>query len=248
MPEYTSISRISWFPLLLLAASAHAESAPASKGRTEIPEEEDFSKSPFTEYAEFNEESDEAADTRFFQYGRFFGVSLGAGLEGVSGNRGLLWQGGFPAIDLKVHYWFDFNFALTLGMYTANHAYDYSGGHVNVNMFRLGVDLKYYFETRNLSAAISFANPHVIGGFGNFSKTETNTTAETSAADSSTGVSVGAGLEFALKPRKVYFTLESKLHFVNFKDTFSTQFADQPGIPNLEGFFYTIMGNFLFTW
>ena len=84
------------------------------------PEEEDFSSSPFTEYGEFNEEQDEAADTKFFQYGRLFGVSLGLGFEGVTGNRGLLWQGGFPMIEMKVHYWFDFNVALDLGFANAS--------------------------------------------------------------------------------------------------------------------------------
>ncbi len=217
--------------------------------RTEVPEDDDFSNSPFTQYGEFNEEDDEIQDTRFFQYGRFFGISLGAGYEGVTGNRGQLWQGGFPALDFKVHVWLDFNFALSIGVLTANHNYALSEGQVDINMFRLGLDLKYYFDTKNLSAAISFANPYLVVGFGNYTKSQTNLTISTEAeSDSNTGVNFGAGLEFAIIPRKVFFSLEGKLHIVSFKDRYSTEFESDPGIPNLEGYFYTFIGSFLFTW
>src|SRR5881628_3466051 len=77
--------------------AAHA--APNSSG-------DDYSETPFTEYGEFNEEEEEADEAKFFQYGRFFGVSVGSGFQGATGNRGLLYQGGFPTLDIKVHYWF----------------------------------------------------------------------------------------------------------------------------------------------
>ena len=107
--------------------SARAEGPPggdkADKGKTVQPEEDDFSNTPFTEYGEFNEEADEEADANFFAHGRFFGVSLGLGFEGVTGNRGLLYQGGFPMVNGKIHYWFDFNFALDMDFYFASHFY-----------------------------------------------------------------------------------------------------------------------------
>ena len=257
MPACTSTSntRLIFRPLygLLLALacftfSSRGYAAEPKAPRTDNPEEEDFSSSPFTEYGEFNEEADEANDTRFFQYGRFFGVSLGAGFEGVTGNRGLLWQGGFPGIDFKVHYWFDFNFALDLGIYTVNHNYEGPNGHVDVSMFNVGLDLKYYFDTRNLSAPITFVSPYVLAGFGSYAKTETNISQNIVESDNAVGPCAGAGLEFTLSPRKVYFSTEGKLHFLNYKDTNTTNFQTNPGLPNLTGVFYTVMGSFLFTW
>ncbi|MBC7690161.1 MAG: hypothetical protein H7222_00180 [Methylotenera sp.] len=245
-------------PALLSSQSALAQSAPpsappgAASGapgtpKTEVPEEDDFSSTPFTEYGEFNEEADEAAETRFFQTGRFFGISAGAGFEGVAGNRGSLWQGGFPALDLRVHYWFDFSFAMAMAITSAKHSFsDFQGNAISVNLLRLGLDLKYYFDVHNLASAITFANPYLVIGAGNYSKTQSNENLPADS-DSALGFTAGAGFEFPVKPRKVYFNLEGKLHFVTFKDTDTTNYV-KFGVPNLNGEFYTVTGSFLFTW
>jgi hypothetical protein len=234
------------------APAARAADVPAGGGKDKMmqPEEDDFSSTPFTEYGEFNEEQDEAADTRFFQYGRFFGVSVGVGAESISGNRGLLWQGGWPLLDFKVHYWFDFNVALDLGVFTAPHFYDIASDseHVDVSMVHLGVDVKYYFDTKNLSAAISFANPYVVLGFGSYSKTEVSTLEETTEQDTAVGLNAGAGLEFAIRHRKVYFQIEGKAHFATFKDTFTTEFRNSAGLDDLQGNFFTVTAALMFTW
>jgi hypothetical protein len=230
--------------------STWAES-PSNIDRTQQSEEEDFSSSPFTEYGEFNEETEEAADTKFFQHGRFFGLSLGLGFESVSGNRGALWKSGFPLIDFKVHYWFDFNVALDLGLYSAPHFFQITtpSEQRDVKFFHYGVDAKYYFETKNLSAAISFANPYVLLGIGSFSKSETSSIDQSIETDNSVGISSGGGLEFAIKHRKVYFALEGKIHFVTFKDTFTTLYQDTtPSVDDLQGYFTTFTANLMFTW
>lgn len=219
--------------------------------KADKPEDEDYSTTPFTEYGEFHESSDEDADTKFFQYGRFFGVSLGLGFQFIDGYRGSLWQGGFPMVDVKVHYWFDFNVALDLGFFTAAHYFDSTSttflGHYDVNIFHMGLDVKYYFNTTNLSAALSFANPYILLGAGAFSKTQTSSVQANLDTDTSIGLSAGFGLEFILTPRKTYFEIETKIHIVNFKDTSTTLFQSM-SIPNLSGNFYTISGNLLFTW
>lgn len=230
--------------------SPPSPTAPTQTNRVDQPEDEDYAGSPFTRYGEFNESNDEEADTRFFQQGRFFGVSLGLGMQTASGNRGALWQGGFPVVDFKLHYWFDFNFALDLGFFTAQHYFDttvQSLGHVDVNLLHLGVDLKYYFNTHNLSAPISFASPYILVGAGSFSKTQNSNTAQTQDNDTSIGVSLGGGLEFVIDPRKLYFELEGKCHVVTFKDTFTTNFQPM-GLSNLTGSFFTLTGNILLTW
>ena len=220
------------------------------EGKASKPEEDDYSTTPFTEYGEFNEARDEEADTKFFQYGRFFGVSLGIGFEFVDGYRGALWQGGFPMFDLKLHYWFDFNLAIDLGFFTAMQYFDTKAqglGHVDINILHVGVDVKYYFDTKNLGAAVSFANPYILLGAGSFSKTQNSLSQQTQDTDSSVGVNLGGGLEFVMSPKKTYLEVEAKLHFVTFKDTYTTLFSSV-NLPNLTGNFYTISTNVLFTW
>lgn len=272
MPASTFTSRAALSLLLVLLASpvslARADdtngapptgappSSSAPKDITNKPEEEDYSQTPYTEYGSFNEDKEEEEDTRFFQYGRFFGLSIGAGLMTADGNRGTLYQGGFPTFDAKVHYWFDFNFALDINfiysqMYfiTDNTSPVYPAGRYDANIIRLGLDLKYYFDTKNLSAAISFANPYVLVGIGSFTKTISADQGQGTATSSETSVGFdgGVGLEFALKPRKVYLTTEARIHMVSFPDNNTAAFKNQ-GIGDLHGNFYTFVMGILFTW
>lgn len=235
--------------------SARADlSDPSPSGRTDTPEEDDFTGSPYTNYGEFNnQEAEEEADEQYFQYGRFFGLSLGLGYEAVTGNRGALWQGGFPLIEFKLHYWFDFHFALTIDVYSANHFFQDNNpqiGHTDVNLVHLGLELKYYFDTKDLSSTISFANPYVIAGVGPYTKTETSVLVGAADTDTAIGADAGAGIEFAVAPKKVYFEFEGRIHIVQFKDTYTTRFqpASEGGLDNLTGQFLTITGNILFTW
>jgi hypothetical protein len=257
MRASTSISKVAphfWLSVasiwLALSGAALADEQPAGKAAT--PEEEDFKESPYTNYGEFNnQEAEEEEDTKFFQYGRFFGIGLGVGMESAMGNRGKLWDGGFPAIEFKLHYWFDFNFALTLDVYSASHFYDNPDptiGHVDVTMVHIGAELKYYFDTKNLSSTITFANPYIIGGIGSYTKTETSALIPQSPdSDTSIGFSAGAGFEFTLSPKKIYLELEGRLHLVNFKDTHSQNFSSITG-DDLSGPFLTALGSIVFTW
>ncbi len=225
--------------------------ADPSASKVNKPEEDDFSETPFTEYGEFNEDKEEQEDSAFFAHGRFFGVSLGGGYEGWGGNRGVLYQGGFPLIEFKLHYWFDFNFALDLGFHLAPHFYETTsdrGGHVDVNLVRIGLNGKYYIDTRNLSSAISFANPFLTLGFGAYTQTKTAySQGATPDADTGLGFSTGFGLEFPIRPRKSYFQIEGKYHMVTFNDTYSSVFSES-GLADLTGPMYTLQTNFLFTW
>ena len=239
--------------LLFSVAYAEVPGADNSKGsRTLQPEEEDFSSTPFTEYGEFNEEAEENEETRFFQYGRFVGVSLGTGFEGVTGNRGTLWQQGYPLVDFRLHYWFDFHFALDVGFFSAPHFYEQTSGsqtdHIDVNMTFIGLALKYYLDTKNLSAPISFANPYFSLGAGVFYKTELSSLTSNSDADSGFGMNGGVGLEFPVKPRRIYLTFEGRMYSSTFKDTFISKNSSSGGPPDLTGYFYTFTTNFLFTW
>jgi hypothetical protein len=235
-------------------ARADIDAVPGAN-KADTPEEDDFSGTPYTNYGEFNnQEAEEDADEQYFQYGRFFGLSLGLGYQAVTGNRGLLWQGGFPMAEFKLHYWFDFHFALTIDVYSVDYFYTNpnlpSGQQiVNGNLVHLGVELKYYFDVKDMSSTITFANPYIIVGAGPYTRTETTAATGAPTTDTEIGLSGGAGLEFAISPKKVYFEFEGRLHYVPFSDTNSTDFSSGAnGIPNLNGQLITLTGNILFTW
>lgn len=234
---------------------------PQDANKVDAPEEDDFRQTPYTQYGEFNSDEDEAEDTKFFQYGRFYGVSLGVGYEGATGNKGTLYNGGLPAFEFKVQYWFDFNLALTLGVYTVKHSFigvldADAAGNANtpasrheINIFKVGADLKYYIDTKDLSAAITFAGPYLTAGFGSYSRTLTDSAAADSPdQETSLGFNFGGGLEFTLKPKKTYFNLESKFHVVNFQGDDSGVNVNGTQIANHNGMYLSVMGAFLFTW
>lgn len=234
-----------------------AEGASGAGGRTVQPEEDDYKPTPYTSFGEFSDE-DEAEDTKFFQYGRFFGVSLGLGYEGATGNRAKLYTGGLPAFSVRVHYWFDFNFALTLGIYSAKHQYTGfvtgTSGAVtdknDVNFFEFGSELRYYFDTRDSTAAVTFAGPFLLVGVGSYSKSQTNTASPGVTDKFSTfGLSFGGGLEFPLRPRKTYLNLEAKAHAVSFdNDALSVTTTGNKVVSDTSGMLFTFMASILFTY
>ena len=235
------------FTVILIATPTHAAD-PNQPSGTDKSQEEDFSQTPYTEYGQFNEEEEETENTLFFQYGRFFGVSVGAGYHGATGNRGALWQGGFPFISLMLHYWFDFQFALQLNFNNVSHYFTQVSNRTDVNLIYLGVDLKYYFDTRNLSAAMSFANPFILIGGEGSTKTQTNLSDPADPdKDSTVGFNIGGGLEFPISLRRSYFTLQAKLYLINYQDRFTELFKSY-GLSDLSGYYYSFSGHILFTW
>lgn len=259
-PKIMKFIRFSHFlwPLLLTSAlnfalytlpAAHAEdsvTSPSSASPSHS-DEADFSDSPFSQYGNFDQDDDEEETTRFFQNGRFFGVSLGAGFQGVTGNRGLLWRGGFPTLDAKIHYWFDYHLAMDMGATLSKHHFLTSAGRFDVSTIRVGLDIKYYFDTSKLSAPLSFASPYVLVGFGTMNKAETEADG-TATGDTGVAFSLGAGLEFPIAYKKTYFTLEGKMITAAFKDSTTDKYQGDLNIPDLSGVFYTVIGSVLFTW
>jgi hypothetical protein len=212
--------------------------------------------SPYLNYGDFDITEEENQDALYFQYGRFFGVSLGVGYETALGDRGKLYQAAIPRIDLRLHYWFDFNFAMDLGVFFATHSFNYTTS-ANGNtaaqtlnyqdkIIGYGIHLKYYFDTTDSSAALSFANPFVEVGFGEMSKAETNQTSNGPDNESTPTVDFGGGLEFPIVNKKTYFILEALYHTQNFDDSTSSKFANVT--PDLTGGFFTLIGHFMFVW
>ena len=227
---------------------------PSGGDRTNKPEEDDYQETPYTEYGSFNEEKDEEDETKFFQYGRFFGVSLGLGVETIDGDRGTLYQGGFPTFDGKIHYWFDFNFALDLDFYLAQHYFigqptTALSGRYNVSIMHLGVDFKYYFDTKNLAAAISFANPYLLVGGGDLYEEHCRgpRPIHRHGYRHAGGIRRGRGTGVRTETSQTLFHHRSANQRRELQRCEYPDFANQ-GLPDLHGNFYTFIASLLFTW
>ncbi len=182
---------------------------------------------PFIDYSEFDEASDEEADINFFRHGRFFTVGLVGGQRDFTGNFKGTYSGA-PTFGILLTYFFDFRFALTFGFLTGDHAVsfntvDLSGGTNrnyagNVSLTYLNFDLKYYFNTQNITRGLADLNPYMLGGFSQFYRTYTITGIEGLSRDATMGVDLGGGIEIPLMRKKAFLGLQGAYHYVNFAD------------------------------
>jgi hypothetical protein len=225
------------FCLLLTGRSlpaAQAAEEPQATGTQELA-------NPFSDFVPFEDEHDVDEDERFMYFGRFFGLSLGTGMHVFGGNIGKLYNTALPVFDMKLIYFFDFRLAGCIGISSASHAFNAAPvGPVQVSLFRVNADVKYYFDTKNMSAAITAINPYMIAGVSQTFRTQAFQQQQKIDKDNALAVSAGAGMEFTLKPRKTSIGVEGRFHEIFFQDRYSGQFIES-GIPDTTGPMYSLI-------
>lgn len=178
---------------------------------------------PFTDYSEFDEESDEEADINFFRNGRFFTLGLAGGSRSFSGNMSEIYQTA-PTFGLIITYFFDLRLAMSMSFQTGDHAVKfttdtqsktYTG---NVLISSMSFDLKYYMSTQNVTRGLADLNPYILGGIGQFYRTYTLADLDGYSRDSTMGFNLGAGVEIPLMRKKAYLGLQGAYHYVEFND------------------------------
>lgn len=232
-----------YFCLLLLLTlhpfSAFAADDAQQSGSAELA-------NPFSDYVPFEDEYDIDEDERFMYFGRFFAVSLGTGLHVFNGNIGKLYNTALPVLNFKLIYFFDFRLAGTVGFSNASHAFNAdTTGYTDVNIMSINGDIKYYFDTKNVGATIASTNPYGVLGVSNTFRTQNFQGIGSSQKDTAFALSGGAGMEFALKPRKTSLGIEGRLHKIYFKDSGNSDFADA-GINDLTGDMYSLITSVIF--
>ena len=179
-------------------------------------------------------------------FGRFFAVSLGTGMHTFGGNIGKLYNTAIPVLDLRLIYFFDFRLAGTIGLSSASHAFDAApNGPTEVNLLRLNADLKYYFDTKNVGAAITSANPYAVAGVSQVFRSQAFQNLNTVDKDNAFGISAGLGMEFALKPRKTSIGVEGRYHQIFFQDRYSQEYIES-GLEDLTGPMYSFITSLIF--
>lgn len=235
-----STSRATLLAMLLcgiagIAAPVAAQAQYSQPRASQDADDGNFLSGPFSEFGEFSGDEDEEADEKFFAAGRFFGVGLGVGLTTTTGNAGRLYQGGFPAVDLRLLYWFDFFVALQIVGRNSVHTYDVEPDKkTNTNLFRVLAQVKWYIDTKDLSAPLTFIGPHLIVGGGMYRRTDNLQEQGVTETANAFGLNFGGGLELTIKPKKFYLTLESVVNMMTFRDAYDPRFIQEDPLNGIE--------------
>ena len=239
LENLTAVTRIFLLFILLNLVTAGKVAQAADDNAAELA-------NPFSDYVPFEDEYDIDEDERFMYFGRFFAVSLGTGMHVFTGNIGKLYNTAIPVLDFRLIYFFDFRLAGQFGVSSASHAFSAAPtGFVEVKLFRLNGDLKYYFYTRDSSATITAANPYIVAGVSQTFRTQLFQDLQTTQKDTALAISAGAGLEFVIKPRKTSIGIEGRMHQFYFQDRYANTYV-QDGIPDTTGNMYSFITSLIF--
>lgn len=185
---------------------------------------------PFSDYNEFEQDADEEADINFFKNGRYLTLGLQLGYRGFIG-------GGFAeaytpsaVYGVQFSYFFDMQIAGSLGFSMGDHNVQFQSfndanrtslkqtytGSVNIQTIDLNV--KYYFNTENVTRGLADLNPYMIIGAGQYKRTYSLSGIPDVSPDNVIGFKGGLGLEVPIMRRRAYFGFQGTYHYVQFPD------------------------------
>lgn len=202
-------------PSYALAAGDFVEDQPSGN------ESGDSTFDPFSDYSEFEEGSEEEADSNFFRNGRFFTIAIAGGYEAFTDVLGQMYK---PDMNygISLTYFFDLKFGFQVGYKGANHGItiiDINNtyrGKVELQQFEF--DAKYYFNTQNVTKGLGKFNPYLIGGISTYTRKQTYNGATGFVQDGAFGFQGGAGVEIPFMRNKMYFGLQGTYSFIAFPD------------------------------
>lgn len=185
---------------------------------------------PFSDYNEFEQDADEEADINFFKNGRYLTLGLQLGYRGFTG-------GGFAqaytpsaVYGVQFSYFFDIQIAGSLGFSMGDHnvqfqsftdaaltnvSNTYTG---TVNIQTIDVNVKYYFNTENVTKGLADLNPYLIVGAGSYKRTYNLSNQLSVPPDNVIGFKAGLGLEIPLLRHRAYLGFQGSYHYVQFPD------------------------------
>lgn len=180
---------------------------------------------PFSDYSEFDQDSDEEADVNFFRNGRFLTVGVAVGPRNFTGNMAKTYGSGLN-YGLQISYFFDLKMALGVGIMTGDHSVGFStlAGNTTTNysgsvsFTAINLNLKYFLNTQNVTRGLADINPYLVGGFAQWYRTYSLSELGTQSRENVMGADLGVGVEIPLMRRKAYLGLQGTYHYINFAD------------------------------
>lgn len=218
--QFTSLKKL--ILSLLLVSSIHQH---AFAQNADIDEGFD----PFSDYNENEASAEEEADINFFKNGRFLTLGLMLGYQGFTDGFSQGYTAA-PSWGFQFSYFFDLQIATSLSYSMSDHAVDFSSyndanftslserytGTVNIQTFDLNV--KYYFNTENVTRGLADLNPYILLGVGQFIRTYNLSKALPLEPDKPVGFKMATGIEIPLMRHRAYLGLQATYHYVQFPD------------------------------
>lgn len=226
-------------------AKAHKRRQNYHERRPSSTEEVDESYDPFADYSEFEHETDEEEDINFFRNGRMVNLGMYGGYEMHTGNLGQKVGNGLK-YGIFMTYFFDLRFAMQFSYLVGNYpalfqsANKYLEG--NANFTTTAFNVKYFFNTQNVTRGLADLNPYVIFGFSNNYKTLSFQGVTGHTKEGALGFDGGVGLEIPMMRRKMYFGMQFTYHHVNYKDANIAFVYDNENYGYQDGNVMDVMG------
>jgi hypothetical protein len=180
---------------------------------------------PFSDYSEFDQDSDEEADVNFFRNGRLLTLGLAAGPRQFTESMAKTYGSG-PNFGIQISYFFDLKTALGVGIMTGDSALKFStlsGNTVNnytgnVSFTSINFNIKYFMNTQNVTKGLADINPYIFGGFSQWYRTVSISEFSSQSRENVMGADAGIGVEIPLMRRKAFLGLQATYHYINFAD------------------------------
>jgi hypothetical protein len=177
---------------------------------------------PFADYSEFEESMEEEEDINFFRNGRLLTLGFQGGFRGWTQTLSSIYTSNI-SFGLFACYFFDLRFALQFGFTTSDHVIQVTSPATTairgtVGITDLSFNMKYYFNTQNVTRGLAELNPFVLGGFSQVYRTIVVTGNSNFAKDSAFGFNLGGGIEVPMMRNKMFFGLQGLFQYLMFAD------------------------------
>lgn len=187
---------------------------------------------PFVDFSEYEEVTDEEADINFFRNGRFFTLGFAGGYQMFTNVLGNLYQNNF-SYGFFLSYFFDLRFAMQLTFQTSEHGFAFTSDHGtsvsgSASVSNLGIYIKYYLNTQNVTRGLAQLNPYIVGGLDKVTRTTVVDGEDAFGKESASGFEFGGGIEIPALRNKMYLGVQLTYLLVTFADE-SSQIVLQNG-------------------
>lgn len=221
---------------------------------------------PFADYNENEQSAEEEADINFFKNGRFLTLGLMLGYRGFTDGFSQAYSAA-PSWGVQFSYFFDLQIATSLSYSISDSSVEFKSyndaaltsvsetytGTVNIQTFDL--NMKYYFNTENVTRGLADLSPYILVGVGQFTRTYNLNRSLAIAPDRPFGFKLATGIEIPMMRHRGYLGLQLTYHYVQFPDESNDRIEENkvgqtepvlsPVSPRLKGDIYeltTIIG------
>jgi hypothetical protein len=198
---------------------------------------------PFSDYNEIEQSAEEEADINFFKNGRYLTIGVLMGYRGFTEGFSQAYSSA-TSFGLQFSYFFDLQLAMSLSYSIGDSSVEFTSyndtsfssisevytGNVNIQTFDFNI--KYYFNTENVTKGLAELNPYIMAGVGQFQRTYNLSKSLTLEPDRPIGFKAASGIEIPIMRHRAYLGLQATYHLVQFPDENNNRIEEEKaGIP-----------------